>query len=253
MIPPQFWLGVSIESDRYAKRADFLRRLKDRHGLETAFISFGPLIGSVTATDLTGIDWIIIEGESGGDPARYAHESWVYDLIDKAHKADVPVWFKQWGEWPANPQYRALTSMAHDDRLRILAYEGRELAFDDHGGATLHLNGEYRILHDLPRVYDRLTDQIQGVVRAQEGYRMPTAKIPTVDEMKAILGQHDTFDAGDADEIVQTAFAKHIKARTWRPSESLKQAYIGNLLAALEGLEQEGSFRQSDEGIYRRV
>ena len=47
------WLGVSIESDRYAFRADHLRRTP----AAVRWISAEPLLGPLPSLDLTGIDW----------------------------------------------------------------------------------------------------------------------------------------------------------------------------------------------------
>jgi len=44
------------------------------------------------------LDWIIAGGESGPN-ARPSHPDWVRDLRDQCVKAEVPFFFKQWGEW----------------------------------------------------------------------------------------------------------------------------------------------------------
>lgn len=47
---------------------------------------------------LIGIQWVICGGESG-TMARPMHPDWVRDLRDQCVNADVPFFFKQWGEW----------------------------------------------------------------------------------------------------------------------------------------------------------
>jgi protein gp37 len=60
---PNVWLGVSIENDRYVGRADVLRTVP----AVVRFISAEPLLGPLPSLDLTGIDWLIVGGESGPD------------------------------------------------------------------------------------------------------------------------------------------------------------------------------------------
>jgi protein gp37 len=60
------------------------------------FVSFEPLIGPINDVDLTGIDWVIVGGESGPG-ARPMKREWVLDLKDACERAGVPFFFKQWG------------------------------------------------------------------------------------------------------------------------------------------------------------
>jgi protein gp37 len=90
--PQHIWLGVSIESDTVAWRADFLRRVP----AAVRFISAEPLIGSVSTLDLEGIDWIIAGGESGHGH-RDCNADWVRDLRDRCQEERVAFFFKQWG------------------------------------------------------------------------------------------------------------------------------------------------------------
>lgn len=81
---PNVWLGTSIESDRYAFRADHLRRTP----AVVRFISAEPLLGPLPSLDLTGIDWVIVGGESGPG-ARPMHPSWVREIRDKCIDVDT--------------------------------------------------------------------------------------------------------------------------------------------------------------------
>ena len=45
-----------------------------------------------------GINWVVIGGESGPN-ARPTNPAWVYALVEQCRQANVPVVFKQWGEW----------------------------------------------------------------------------------------------------------------------------------------------------------
>lgn len=107
---PNVWLGTSIESDRYTFRADHLRATPSA----VRFLSLEPLLGPLPSLDLTGIDWVIVGGESGPG-ARPMHPDWVRDIRDCCVTAGVPFFFKQWGEYgPEGPE----------DRLVIVADDG---------------------------------------------------------------------------------------------------------------------------------
>lgn len=86
------WMGVSVESQTFVKRVDYLRQT----GAKTKFLSIEPLIGEILKLDLAGIDWVIVGGESG-PKARPMKEEWVLQLRDLCENADVPFFFKQWG------------------------------------------------------------------------------------------------------------------------------------------------------------
>lgn len=105
---PNVWLGTSIENRRFVGRADELRATP----AAVRFISAEPLLGPLVAPwsptnksdprwawgdgydgpglDLTGIDWLIVGGESGSEH-RPLDLQWMRDLRDAC------------GEWTAIP------------------------------------------------------------------------------------------------------------------------------------------------------
>lgn len=89
---PNVWLGTSIELDKYAFRADHLRKTP----AAVRFLSLEPLLGPLPSLDLTGIDWVIVGGESGPNH-RPMDPDWVRSLRDQCVEAGVPFFFKQWG------------------------------------------------------------------------------------------------------------------------------------------------------------
>ena len=86
------WMGVSVENADYVYRIDHLRET-DAH---IKFLSLEPLLGPVPNLDLTGIDWVIVGGESGPG-ARPMEKDWVLQVRDQCVGAGVPFFFKQWG------------------------------------------------------------------------------------------------------------------------------------------------------------
>ena len=89
---PNMWLGVSIESNPYAWRADMLRDVDAAR----LFLSVEPMLGAVDEVNLTNIDWVIVGGESGFN-ARGMELTWARDLRDRCAALEVPFFFKQLG------------------------------------------------------------------------------------------------------------------------------------------------------------
>ncbi len=90
--PPNVWMGTSIENMDVARRADSLRQIP----AAVRFISAEPLLGPLADLDLTGIDWVIGGGESGGR-ARPCQPEWARDLRDRCLGRGVAFFWKQWG------------------------------------------------------------------------------------------------------------------------------------------------------------
>lgn len=89
---PHVWLGTSVEDNAV------VGRLNDLRGTPAAvrFVSFEPLIGSVTNANLFGIDWAIVGGESG-PRSRPMDEEWVDEIYSMCAESGTAFFFKQWG------------------------------------------------------------------------------------------------------------------------------------------------------------
>lgn len=140
---PNVWLGVTIESDRYAWRAKVLQEIP----AAVRWVSAEPLLGPLpnitfnnreprrcgacadccdreprrcVAWDEPGIDWLVVGGESGGPLDRRLISrsdrslGWVRDLRDRAHGAGTPFFFKQWGGRTPKEQGRLLDGREHN-------------------------------------------------------------------------------------------------------------------------------------------
>lgn len=88
--PPNLWIGTTVESPAYSWRLDYLRRIASAAG---RFVSFEPLLDAVSP-DLTGIDWVIVGGESGAQ-RRYFSQDWVVKVHHAAALAHIPFFYKQ--------------------------------------------------------------------------------------------------------------------------------------------------------------
>ncbi len=90
--PKNVWMGVSVEDSRVLHRVADLRRVP----AVVRFLSCEPLIGSLQAMDLTGIDWVIVGGESG-PKARPMQEEWAQEIREQCEAQEIAFFFKQWG------------------------------------------------------------------------------------------------------------------------------------------------------------
>ncbi len=108
--PPNAWMGVSVESDRYCFRVGHLRET----GARVKFVSVEPMLGPVPSLDLKGIDWVIVGGESG-PRARLMKEDWALGVRDLCDLADVPFFFKQWGGHTSKSGGRTLEGVTWDE------------------------------------------------------------------------------------------------------------------------------------------
>jgi protein gp37 len=90
---PNIWLGVSVEDRRFGvPRIPVLRTVE----AAVRFLSIEPLLEDLGELELTGIEWVIVGGESGHD-ARPMRKEWVVSIREQCQAADVPFFFKQWG------------------------------------------------------------------------------------------------------------------------------------------------------------
>ncbi len=104
------WMGTSVENERVRDRIDCLRLTSAR----VKFLSLEPLIGPLPNLDLSGIDWVIVGGESGPG-ARPMKAEWVRDLRDQCLQQDVAFFFKQWGGVVKSRSGRVLDGRTWDE------------------------------------------------------------------------------------------------------------------------------------------
>lgn len=90
--PDNVWMGVTVESADYTIRIDHLCRT----GASLKFLSIEPMLGPIPGLDLTGIDWVIVGGESG-PKARPMRAAWVREIREQCLASGTSFFFKQWG------------------------------------------------------------------------------------------------------------------------------------------------------------
>src|ERR1700730_2418884 len=107
---PNVWLGTSVEDGRVLDRLDEIRRVP----AAIRFVSLEPLIGSVAAGDLTGIQWAIVGGESG-PRARDMDPEWVDEIDAMCRRSGTAFFFKQWGGKNKKAAGRMLNGTTYDE------------------------------------------------------------------------------------------------------------------------------------------
>ncbi len=108
--PPHVWMGVSIETAQYLWRADHLREVP----AAVRFLSLEPLLGPLGIFDLSGIQWVIVGGESGPG-ARPIEANWVREIRKQCRAQSVPFFFKQWGGVQKKRNGRVLDGRTWDE------------------------------------------------------------------------------------------------------------------------------------------
>ncbi len=104
------WLGVTAEN------SNVIHRLKDlkKTQADVKFVSCEPLIGPIDRLPLSGIDWLIVGGESGPG-ARPMKKEWVENIRLQCKRANVPFFFKQWGGVHKKKAGRLLNGNIYDE------------------------------------------------------------------------------------------------------------------------------------------
>lgn len=159
------WFGVTAENQEQANiRIPVLLKIP----AAVRFVSIEPMLSPIDISnylkvinesgwhDFGGpfsgrnkLDWVICGGESG-HKARPMHPDWVRSLRDQCKAAEVPFFFKQWGEWmptedfvdnlkeliKKHPEAQILDCFKFEDELRITKlrkkYTGRLLDGVEH-------------------------------------------------------------------------------------------------------------------------
>ena len=115
--PVNVWLGVSVEDRVHGvPRIEPLRRVE----ASVRFVSVEPLLEDLGEVDFSGIDWVIVGGESG-HRARPMRAEWAEKVRRQAKAVGAAYFFKQWGTWGADGVKR--NKKANGRRLNGLIYE----------------------------------------------------------------------------------------------------------------------------------
>jgi len=108
---PHIWWGVSVENRKHG-----LPRVECLRGTPVAvrFLSIEPLLEDLREINLSGIDWVIVGGESGHG-ARPMRVEWARSIRDQCRSAGVAFFFKQWGGVRKKETGRSLDGRTYDE------------------------------------------------------------------------------------------------------------------------------------------
>ncbi len=108
------WWGVSVENRKHG-----IRRIAHLQEAEVSvrFLSIEPLLEDIGEINITGIDWVIVGGESGAG-ARPMQEAWVQSLLTQCRAAGKHFFFKQWGGVRKAETGRELNGRTYDEMPR---------------------------------------------------------------------------------------------------------------------------------------
>ena len=128
--PRNIWLGTTTENQRwFDKRAEHLLM----HDTIVHFISAEPLLGALnisrhlaSATNPSGINWVITGGESGAG-ARHTNPAWFLDLRDQCLAAGVAFFFKQWGQWGPEAAFADRAAPEKAQRIQLVGRLAQKL------------------------------------------------------------------------------------------------------------------------------
>ena len=105
------WWGVSVEDKKHGlARIEHLQA----SSAKVKFLSVEPLLEDLGEIDLSGIQWVIVGGESCPG-ARGLDPSWVRQILRQCRRYDVPFFFKQWGGVNKGKAGRLLDGRTYDE------------------------------------------------------------------------------------------------------------------------------------------
>ncbi|MGB2606792.1 MAG: phage Gp37/Gp68 family protein [Candidatus Sulfotelmatobacter sp.] len=112
---PHIWWGVSVEDKRYGlPRVKHLRKAP----ATVKFLSIEPLLEDLGSFDISGIDWVIVGGESGHG-ARRMKQEWVENVLRICRDGKVAFFFKQWGGVHKTTRGRRLHRRTYDEMPKV--------------------------------------------------------------------------------------------------------------------------------------
>jgi protein gp37 len=112
----KLWHDTWKGSLSYHWQNDGLPRIEDLKNTPASvkFLSIEPLLEDLGVVDFSGIDWVIVGGESGAK-SRPMHESWVLSIKSQCEEKNIAFFFKQWGGKNKKKNGRLLLGRTYDE------------------------------------------------------------------------------------------------------------------------------------------
>jgi protein gp37 len=121
--PKNVWMGVSVENSKTMGRVQHLQRTP----AQIKFLSCEPLLGPLSNMPLSGIDWVIVGGESG-PRARPMKKEWATEILKQCRATRTQFFFKQWGGPRKDLTGRLLNGRTYDEMPRNVIRDSRKAA-----------------------------------------------------------------------------------------------------------------------------
>jgi protein gp37 len=97
--PKNAWLGTTVTTNAESHKIDDLSRSGNGN---IKFVSVEPIHSKIDH-DFSGIDWIIIGGETGNRRGKIVpQKAWIKDIIEKAKTKRIPLFIKDNAMWPVS-------------------------------------------------------------------------------------------------------------------------------------------------------
>lgn len=109
-------LGCTVEDKKYGLKR--MKQLQNDVVAKRKFLSIEPLLEDLGDVDYTGIDWVIVGGESGAN-ARPMDPQWARNIKAQCEEQGVPFFFKQMGARSPNGMSKGAHSL---DGVKYLNY-----------------------------------------------------------------------------------------------------------------------------------
>ena len=108
---------MSVEDKRYG-----LPRIGHLRSVPAAikFLSIEPLLEDLGKFDISGVDWVIVGGESG-QGARAMEQEWVENILKSCRRQRIAFFFKQWGGVHKSTTGRLLRGRTYDQMPPLTA------------------------------------------------------------------------------------------------------------------------------------
>ncbi len=84
------------------------------------FLSIEPLLQDLGDFDISGVDWVIVGGESGRG-ARPMQKEWVEKILKLCRRQKIAFFFKQWGGVHKSTTGRSLNGRTYDEMPSLQA------------------------------------------------------------------------------------------------------------------------------------
>ena len=109
-VPKNVWLGVTVENKK--EGLPRISLLKSIPNVSIKFLSIEPLLEDLGIVDFSGINWVIVGGESG-QQARPMKKEWAVNIKNQCEEQNIAFYFKQWGSWGEDMKKRSKKANGH--------------------------------------------------------------------------------------------------------------------------------------------